>query len=210
MAFPGPLDPVVLGQSIMGVFQAVKSSIQGTITQVATFFGNFVASNIYAIIFIIIMVVIAFFELLWYTLWTWFAMQAVPWFFRKFIPWLIDLFMCGINGIINLPQCFLWYMLDIAGRIIYLPFKITFYFLEWLTEIEITKIEKDVWCFLEDIDKYIYSPEPDGLGTGIHIIHFPDSVMRKCYYCKSKFPKPPKYDKNHAFSTLNRIKKLLS
>ena len=67
MAFPGPLDPVVLGQSIMGVFQAVKSSIQGTITQVATFFGNFVASNIYAIVFVIIMVIIAFAELFIYT-----------------------------------------------------------------------------------------------------------------------------------------------
>ena len=205
MAFPGPLDPAVLGQSIMSVVQTVRGSIQDSITQVATFLGNFISSNIYAIAFAIVLVIVAFIEVIIYTL-KWFFADIIPWFFVKFLPWLVGLFMCGVNGIINLPQCFLWYMLDIAGRIIYLPFRLTFWFLEYLTEIELTKIEKDVWCFLEEIDQYIYKPEPDGLGTGIHIIHFPDSVILKCYTCKSKFPKPPPYKTQNAFSFINKIK----
>jgi hypothetical protein len=38
-----------------------------------------------------------------------------------------------------------------------------------------------MWCFFDDIDSYVYDKE--GLGTGVHIIHFPDSVMDKCYSC---------------------------
>tara|TARA_B100000927_G_C16408379_1_gene446294 strand:- start:512 stop:1138 length:627 start_codon:yes stop_codon:yes gene_type:complete len=207
MAFPGPLDPAVLGQSIMSVVQTVRGSIQDSVTQVATFLGNFISSNIYAITLAFVLLAVAFCELIGYTL-KWFFGEIIPWFFAKFLPWLVGLFMCGVNGIVNLPQCFLWYMLDIAGRIIYLPFRITFWFLEYLTEIELTKIEKDVWCFLEEIDQYIYKPEPDGLGTGIHIIHFPDSVILKCYTCKSKFPKPPPYETQNAFSFINRIKNI--
>lgn len=209
MAFLGPVDLAMLVNTVSSVVFQVVDRIQSGLMQITGLITKFIISNIYAILLIIVMVIVAFAEMIWYTL-KWFFGEAVPWFFVKFIPWLFKLFMCGVNGIINLPQCFIWYMLDIAGRIIYLPFKLTFWFLEYLTEIELTKIEKDIWCFLEDIDKYIHSPEPEGLGTGIHIIHFPDSVMSKCYTCKTKFPKPPEYKKQKAFSTINRIKNAFS
>jgi hypothetical protein len=209
MAFPGPTDPLVLANSVSTMVFLGVDKAQTTMMMIMNTITKFIIANIYAILLIIVMVIVAFAEMIWYTL-KWFFGEAVPWFFVKFIPWLFNLFMCGVNGIINLPQCFIWYMLDIAGRIIYLPFRLTFWFLEYLTEIELTKIEKDIWCFLEDIDKYIHSPEPEGLGTGIHIIHFPDSVMSKCYTCKTKFPKPPEYKKQKAFSTINRIKKAFS
>lgn len=210
MAFPGPVDPLIMANTVSSMVFQIVDRIQSGLMQITGLITKFIISNIYTILMILFMVVAAFFELFYYTVIEWFGGKAVPWFFVKFIPWLFGLFMCGVNGIINLPQCFIWYMLDIAGRIIYLPFRLTFWFLEYLTEIELTKIEKDIWCFLEEIDKYIHSPEPDGLGTGIHIIHFPDSVMSKCYTCKTKFPKPPEYKKQKAFSTINRIKKAFS
>lgn len=121
-----------------------------------------------------------------------FSFNISAWFFTEFIPWLGQYLECALDKIISLPKCFLWYTLDTISYILYLPVRFGFWLIDSMLNIGIQKIEKDIWCFLDDIDKFIHDSGNDGLGTGIHIIHFPDSVMQKCYQCKaSSFPKLP-------------------
>jgi len=132
------------------------------------------------------------------------------WMVLSFIPFLYAFTICAIQGLVNLPQCTMWYMLDIAGRIAYLPFRFIFWLLDQFLNIGLQNIEHDIWCFFDSIDRYVHDPPnygnpanydvpPDmdpsaGLGTGYHIIHFPDEVMQKCYHCKwDWFETPPKY-----------------
>jgi hypothetical protein len=100
------------------------------------------------------------------------------WIFTYLLPWVGQYIECIFQKIISLPKCFFWYLLDSIAWIIYLPFRIVF----WSFGME-DFVRDYFWCLLEDLDKFIHD-EKGGLGTGIHIIHFPDSVMEKCYYCK--------------------------
>lgn len=145
---------------------------------------------------------------------TWFFSQFIPWLFKPwppnfltpkhgdkkyfagFIPWLIRYIIVIITQIINLPKCFLWYALDTMGWIIYLPFRITFWTLDYLFNTGIVQQEHNLWNFFAEIDYYIrgpdgnffikdydnvITPDPNSLNLGLHIIHFPDNVMRQCY-----------------------------
>ena len=123
------------------------------------------------------------------------------WFFTKFVPWVSQYLECMFYKIISLPKCFLWYFLDTASYILYLPIRFGLWLIDATLNVGIQKIEYDIWCFLEDIDKFIHNTpnlnngdenDDHSLGTGIHIIHFPDSVTERCYNCRvSSFPKIP-------------------
>jgi hypothetical protein len=106
-----------------------------------------------------------------------YSSNVVIWSFTYFLPWLGQYFECIFQKIISLPKCFIWYWLQCVGWVMYLPFRIMF----WCFGME-QFVNTYFWSSLEKIDKYIY----DGLYTKIHIIHFPDSVMKKCYYCNIK------------------------
>ena len=122
-----------------------------------------------------------------------------------FFPWLIRFTMTTVYKIVNFPKCFLWYALDTAGWIMYLPFRFVFWLIDSLLNIGIVKGEHDIWCFLDDIDYFLHGPidnefleqyedsatimrmneakqtDPDSMNLGFHFIHFPDTVMRTCY-----------------------------
>lgn len=122
-----------------------------------------------------------------------------------FFPWLIRFTMTTVYKIVNFPKCFLWYALDTAGWIMYLPFRFIFWLFDSILDIGIVKGEHDVWCFLDDIDYFLHGPidnefleqyedsatimrmneakqtDPDSMNLGFHLIHFPDTVMRTCY-----------------------------
>lgn len=117
-----------------------------------------------------------------------------------FIPWLIRFIICSSYKIVSFPKCFLWYGLDIAGWIFYLPFRFLFWLVDAILDVGLVKLEHDTWCFLDDLDYFLHgpkdnyfmyqyapedrnvpTPDPESLNTGYHIIHFPDSVMEKCY-----------------------------
>jgi hypothetical protein len=111
--------------------------------------------------------------------------------------------------IVSLPKCFLWYFLDTAGWIFYLPFRFIFWLVDWLLKAGIVKAEYKAWDFMDQIDYFVhgrprdnyfmyqYKPkdknidsdgnplvdgkDPNTLQLGFHIIHFPDSVMYQCY-----------------------------
>ena len=110
------------------------------------------------------------------------------------IEWAVTGFMCGLTGIFNLPKCFLWYLLEWIGWVLYLPFRFLFFLMDKVMKMIIKKkgvvdFEHKVWCFLEDLDKFTHKN-----FNGMHIIHYPDSIVAKCYTCKMpKFPKLPKF-----------------
>jgi len=74
-----------------------------------------------------------------------------------------------------------WYTLEIIGHILYIPFGFFF----WLFSLQ--SVERMIWGILEDIDCFCYK------STGYHLIHYSDSIVKKCYKCKiKKMPKFPK------------------
>ena len=121
----------------------------------------------------------------------WFA-QCLP-VLPSVLKWAIAGFMCGLTGIFNLPQCFLWYLLEWIGWVLYLPFRLLFYLMDLAMKAIIGKegvvyVEHQIWCALEEMDKILHKM------NGMHIIHYPDSVINKCYTCKMpSFPKLPKF-----------------
>ena len=107
----------------------------------------------------------------------------------KFFVWVGDTFvslfsyvMCGFYLVIKFPQCMAWYSLEMIGHIFYIPFGFFF----WITGTQ--NIEKQIWNMIEQIDCFCYST------TGFHLIHYSDTIIKKCYSCKVKpFKKPSKF-----------------
>ncbi len=88
---------------------------------------------------------------------------------------------CGFYKVIKLPQCMGWYLLEVFGHILYIP--VGFFF--WVFSLR--AIEKKMWGILEDIDCFCHA------STGYHLIHYSDSIIKKCYKCNiKKIPKFPK------------------
>jgi len=126
-----------------------------------------------------------------------------------FLCWLIRYIIVIAYKITTLPKCFLWYFLDTAGWVLYLPFRCTFWLIDWLLNMGIVKMEHNSWDFLDQIDYFVhgkprdnyfmyqYKPsndkidsdgnplvnglDPKTMNLGFHIIHFPNSVMFQCY-----------------------------
>lgn len=123
-----------------------------------------------------------------------------------FICWAIRYIIVIAYKITSLPKCFFWYFLDTAGWVLYLPFKFVFWMLDFiLSGKSFQSGEKKVWYFLDEIDYFLHgkprdnyfmyefnpkeeAPVLDASGNdidtmhlGLHIIHFPDSVMNQCY-----------------------------
>jgi len=111
--------------------------------------------------------------------------KCIVWFFIYFLPWIGQYFECIFQKIVSLPKCFFWYILDCTGQIMYLPFRILFWLIDSLFNFGIEALVNIyLWETLEEIDKYIH--DDSGLGSKIHIIHFPDTVTDKCYNCHIK------------------------
>jgi len=100
------------------------------------------------------------------------------WVLMDFLPWTGQYFQCTLKIIFNLRICMFWYVLD---TIIY-TFCIVPRFIIWLIGLE-DLVNEYFWNLLEKLDKYIHDDGPGNLGTGYHIIHFPDSVKEECYTC---------------------------
>ena len=131
--------------------------------------------------------------------------MVFKWIFFDVPKWSFYFILCAFTKILNLPSCFLWYMLEIVGKILYLPFQLTFWILDLilsksgLTSIKIQQTVDKLWWFLDDIDHFQYQ------FTGFHIVHYPNDVIRKCYECRGlgPFPSFPKFPgikyKNYTF-----------
>jgi predicted PurR-regulated permease PerM len=85
--------------------------------------------------------------------------------------WLGDHLKCAISKIQSLFDCFIYYAIEIFGKVIYFPIMLIFYFSNS------TDVENAIWNSIERLDRKIYK------STGYHICHYSDSVQNKCYKC---------------------------
>ena len=102
-----------------------------------------------------------------------YCVSFITWIIIDFTPWIGQYIECAFTKIINIPKCFFWYLLDAIIFTLCIPFRFIFWFIG-LQNV----LSNYVWKPLENINSYIHD------NTGIHIIHFPDSVTEKCYICK--------------------------
>ena len=96
-------------------------------------------------------------------------------FLGKWFKWLGEIIKCSIETIINLPNCFIFYLFDIFLGTIALFIKL---FCSFSPTLE--KARKITWKIITKIDKMIYG------ATKFHIIEYPKSILKKCYKCKNK------------------------
>jgi hypothetical protein len=91
--------------------------------------------------------------------------------FKTFVS-IFSYIICGFTRILTLPKCFGYYLLEIIGHILYIPFAFGFWLLGlgWL--------EKQIWDLIDKIDCAFYS------ATGFHLIHYSDTIIKNCYSCK--------------------------
>jgi len=90
----------------------------------------------------------------------------------KPITQIIKYFKCGINKIINLPKCIIFYIVDIIIATYLMFWNIIAAMIPGLKG-----VGKMIWKALVMLDKYIYK------YTGMHIIRYPRSILKRCYLC---------------------------
>jgi hypothetical protein len=133
------------------------------------------------------------FFLMIFNLLMWVIKVALTWL-PFFIIWLIQFVICAFKMLVNIPNCFLWYGLQIAGKILYLPFRLTFFVLDLLliamsVGFSIQRLVDQGWFFMDDIDHMLYDS-----GSGFHFLHYPDEINERCYSCDiGKFPTIPAF-----------------
>jgi hypothetical protein len=133
--------------------------------------------------------------------------QLVFWGFRMIgkvpdlVIWLVLYVISWITALANIPVCSLFYILQTIGWIIYLIVRLFWGVLDsiisgfgYLVGVNIPfsfqKTDYFIWCRLEDIDKIVHAM------AVIHFIHYPDSVISKCYSGPANpFPKLPAFPK---------------
>lgn len=93
--------------------------------------------------------------------------------------WGLPFAQCGWYWFVNIKQCFFWYLLDIIGNILYLPFGILLWFLPILEQ------PADLfWNTLDDLDCMVFDI------TGYHFMHYSPTIIKNCYSCSpAEFPK---------------------
>jgi hypothetical protein len=89
-------------------------------------------------------------------------------------------FTCGMKMLQNIQVCFIYYVLDVLGHILYLIPMIVFWFFDLCTPNEHigSSLERTVWSKLDAVDRWTIS------NLGFHIIHFSKPVRDQCYNCK--------------------------
>jgi len=108
------------------------------------------------------------------------GIKKIPKFFQAINSYI----KCGFTRIKTMPGCMQWYMLEIFGKILYTPIRFLVWMISKMGAPEVKQMEKDVWNYLEEIDKLTYS------SAGIHIIHYSDEIVDGCYKCKGLVPFP--------------------
>ena len=84
---------------------------------------------------------------------------------------------CMFKFLRNSYKCFFYYILDLIGKILYIPFSLLFWLSKNLFGIDLYPLETRLWKSLELINDFVFSI------VGFHIIHFPQKVREDCYSC---------------------------
>jgi hypothetical protein len=188
------LSAILVITTIIGEFYRIENIKEGMN------FGRIISK-----VFKLIIAVFAFFMMIADTV-KWLLEIIFTWV-PFLIIWILEYILCAFQMLMNIPNCSLWYGLSIAGKILYLPFRLTFYGLDILfayvkIPFSIQNMVNQIWWFLDDIDHLLYDN-----GSGFHIIHYPDDINKRCFSCKiSKLKKIPKFPMKFVRLFLSNIK----
>ena len=104
-------------------------------------------------------------------------------FFIELFIYLFKLLLCSITLITNFPKCIPFYLIDVLIFIMIIIIVSPLFVIDVIFMVKyfigISCVEAFLLflSILEEIDKYIYSL------FSIHIIHYPDSIIKRCYSC---------------------------
>jgi len=89
--------------------------------------------------------------------------------FRNIGLWAVRVVEVIIYRIFTFKDCFLWYLLEIVGFVLYTPVE----FVVWLLCLQ--SLEKSLWGAAEELDCMFADM------TGYHLLHYSDTILKKCY-----------------------------
>jgi hypothetical protein len=112
----------------------------------------------------------------------WLGALDISVFVQYIWEFFITNFTCGMKLLKNIQYCAIYYILDVLGQILYLPFRIIFWVVEKLIPGSGSKIENAIWGNLDLVDRWTIK------NLGFHIIHFSKPIRDMCYNCKRLRP----------------------
>lgn len=96
-------------------------------------------------------------------------------FLGKWFKWLGEIMKCSIESIIGLPNCIMFYLIDLFIGTVKL---IIIFLCSFSPHLE--KARLTTWKIITKIDSMIYKI------SRFRIIEYPKSILKKCYKCKNK------------------------
>ena len=84
---------------------------------------------------------------------------------------------CGMKMITNFGDCFFFYILEVVGQVLYLPFRIIMWVFITFFSFSLYETEKQIWKSIYDLNDSLFP------YLGFHIAHYSKSVRDKCYTC---------------------------
>jgi len=85
--------------------------------------------------------------------------------------------ICTVYFIANAKKCFLYYIIEMIGFLLYMPVNIMLFVLKTMG-MNLYPYEKKIWKGLEQLDHIIVGM------AGFHIIYWPKSIRDDCFNCK--------------------------
>jgi hypothetical protein len=101
------------------------------------------------------------------------AMDGIFTFFTFAISWM----MCLFKNIANMQTCLFYYLLEVAGQILYLPIRLLL-FTVYKLGLNFYSYETKFWNGMETFDRIFMN------YLGFHITHYPKNIREQCYNCK--------------------------
>ena len=84
---------------------------------------------------------------------------------------------CVVKLVKNFYKCAIFYLLEVFGKLLMLPFRICMWIAYTYFGIDLYPVEKMMWNIIYWIDGIIFS------YVGVHIAHYPQSIREDCYTC---------------------------
>ena len=190
-----------IGRMIRGAFSGMFNKLLGPLKQI---WGKI--QDVFKKLQNIGLAIAAFFEFIGYSF-EWFFAKFIPWIFVPWpttmfkpkrkdmvaqagaIPWMLRYIVIFIYNIILFPKCFIWYLLSTIGWLIYTPFRFIFWLIDYMTGMKLTKMDHDIWDFLNGIDYYVHGPRNNYFIHQFSRLKNPDvdPIMGKVEYQKFKY-----------------------
>lgn len=95
-----------------------------------------------------------------------------------------DSFTCFKQFLYNLKYCFLFYVIEMCGQILYFPIRVLVWTLKKFIHFDMQPYLDTFWAWMEKIDRIFYS------YASFHLIHYPHEVRQHCYVCKRLSERP--------------------